>query len=287
MGLRPVEPGMTVGGRVEGPVLVDAHVHVHAVFDVPRFLDAAAANLAEAARAMGRDATQMTGVLLLTAGRGEGAFERLRVACAGEGHWRIANAVDAEALVLRSAAGRVLVVIAGCQIVTAEKLEVLALCCAREFSDGGSMTDTIAAVRQNGGVALVPWGFGKWTFARGQRIAALLTTDGDPPLLGDNGGRPALSWTPRYLRHGARRGIPVLPGSDPLPFADQGKRVGRVGVVMDAPLDLNRPAASVRAWLMSLNGQPVRFGTGVGIAAFVRDQLRMQWRKRVGPQDGR
>jgi len=279
MGLRPVEPLMTVGGRVEGPILVDAHVHVHAVFEVPRFLDAAAANLADAARAMGLDATRMTGVLLLTAGRGEGAFERLRLACAGGGQWRIANSTDGESLVLRSAAGRVLVVIAGHQIVTAERLEVLALCCAREFTDGGPLTDTIAAVRQSGGVALVPWGFGKWTFGRGQRIAALLTSDGNPPLLGDNGGRPALSWTPRHLRHGARRGIPVLPGSDPLPFADQMERVGRVGVVMDAQFDLERPAASVRHWLASLQGQPVRFGAGVGLAAFVRDQVRMQLRK--------
>jgi len=270
---------MPIGGRVEGPILVDAHVHVHAVFDVPRFLDAAAANLADAARARGLDATHMIGVLLLTAGRGEGAFERLRVACAGEGQWRIDNAIDGESLVLRSAAGRVLVVIAGHQIVTAEKLEVLALCCAPEFPDGGSLADTIVAVRQRGGVALVPWGFGKWTLGRGQRIAALLASEGHPPLLGDNGGRPALSWTPRYLRQGARRGIPVLPGSDPLPFADQMNRVGRVGVVMDAPLDLERPAASVRQWLASLPGQPVRFGVGVGLAAFVRDQVRMQFRK--------
>jgi len=262
-----------------GQVLVDAHVHVHGVFEVQQFLDAAAVNLAAAARALALAPERITGVLLLTSGRGEGAFERLRASCVGTSAWQANLTIDEEALLIRRSDGALLIAIAGHQIVTAERLEVLALCCAQEIADGASLEETVALVRQRGGVPLLPWGFGKWTFKRGTRIAWMLEGQEHPPLLGDNGGRPALSWTPRYLRRGARRGIPVLPGSDPLPFVDQASRVGRVGVVMEAMLDLDHPAESVRAWLKSLRGQPRRFGTGIGMASFVRDQLRMQWRK--------
>jgi hypothetical protein len=271
---------MTEHAFAEGPVLVDAHVHVHAAFDVPRFLEAAERNLVAGARAQGLDDARMTGVLLLTAGRGEGAFERLRHACAVSDTWRATVHGKGESLLLRSVRGRTLVAIAGHQIVTAERLEVLALCCAAEIADGGSLEQTIAAVRAQGGIPLLPWGFGKWTFGRGARIAQVMATASRPLLLGDNGGRPALSWTPRHLRSGVARGIPVLPGSDPLPFADQALRVGRVGVVMEAPLDLADPAASVRHWLESLEAQPRRFGAGIGFADFVRDQVRMQLRMR-------
>jgi len=181
----------------------------------------------------------------------------------------------------------VLVVIAGHQIVTAEKLEVLALCCPPEVREGEPLEATIAAVRSCGGVPLLPWGFGKWMFSRGKCIARVVEGAAPWPLLGDNGGRPALSWTPRLLRRGAARGIPVLPGSDPLPFADQVRRVGRVGVIMEAALDLERPATSVRKWLITLRPPLRPFGNGLGPWEFARDQLRMQWRKRRMRDGGR
>jgi len=265
-------------GLARGPVLVDAHVHVHSCFDATRLLESAVRNFEMGARGVALDTQAFTGVLLLTGGQGEGAFSRLALGAAAGG-WQRLDTDDPYAMVLRGRDGRTLIVLEGHQIVTAERLEVLALCCGPSLPDGGGLEETILAVRRAGGIAVLPWGFGKWMFRRGALVAKLLRRSERRVFLGDNGGRPALSWTPRLLRAGQALGLPVLPGSDPLPFPGQEQRVGSVGVVCEASLSLEEPAASVREWLGALREQPVRFGRGVGLVAFVRDQGRMQFRK--------
>jgi hypothetical protein len=101
-------------------------------------------------------------------------------------------------------------------------------------------------------------------------------------FLGDNGGRLRFAGTPRHFALAQQLGRPILRGSDPLPFRDEMARPGRYGVVLDGPVDLTRPAASLKALLRGLSTQPATFGERVGLAAFTRAQVVMQWQKRVG-----
>jgi hypothetical protein len=78
-----------------------------------------------------------------------------------------------------------------------------------------------------------------------------------------------------------RRGIPVLPGSDPLPMRDHQGRALSSGFLVDAPLDLARPAAGLRDWLLAPGRQPLMAGQRESSGRFVWNQVRMQWRKRV------
>jgi hypothetical protein len=112
-------------------------------------------------------------------------------------------------------------------------------------------------------------------------VDAVLRTSPRGLFLGDNGGRLARAPTPALLREARRLGVPILPGSDPLPFPDHQTRAGSFGFISDAMLDESQPAQGLRAWLRGLGTQPPTYGALERFGAFCWNQARMQWRKRV------
>ena len=74
----------------------------------------------------------------------------------------------------RGYTGQTLYVIAGRQIITRERLEVLALCTAKEFADGEEVETVLDKVRRAGGLPVLPWGAGKWWGTRGRIVTELL-----------------------------------------------------------------------------------------------------------------
>jgi hypothetical protein len=269
-------------GVVRVPLFVDAHAHFHRTFELPVFLSAAARNVSEAAIERGMTAEPPVGVLLLAEGRHEGAFERLQSAAQSEMHaWSIQSTAERESLLIRESGRLALIVMAGRQIVTSEGVEVLALLSAEPFSDGLPLTDTVAAIQQVGALPVLPWGFGKWTMRRRALVASVFRSAPGEVFLGDNGGRLAAGPTPRLLREARRRTVPVLPGSDPLPFRDEQSRIATYGFVAGVAVEEDRPASGLRAWLQELDAQPPTYGHLETLGRFIRNQARMQWRKRV------
>lgn len=259
------------------PLLVDAHVHFHGCFDRDAFLDAALANFRRGAGELGIGGAFL-GCLLLAERAGERWFQRLRRE-PGEGRWGFEPTGEEVSLVARSPEGERLLVVAGRQVRTREGLEVLGLATAEEFPDGLAFEDALARVRWSGAVPVLPWGFGKWWFYRGGLIEALLRRPGPKWIfLGDNGGRPGVGGTPRLLREARRRGIAVLPGSDPLPLAGHEARAGSYGFLVRDGVDERRPAAALRQWLRSLAVQPPTFGGCQRLAQFCRDQINLRLR---------
>lgn len=260
-------------------LLIDAHVHLHPGDDPGACLDAAAANLARA-----RDALQLTGevtgVLMLTEMAGVNRFAEL--AAGGPcGTWRIDRTGEAASLTARRDGAVPLLLVAGRQAATAERLEVLALGTDSPLPDRASLHATLNAARATGGLAVLPYGVGKWTGARGQMVRQIIERDGDDtPLLGDNANRMAGLPTPALLRDAATRGLPVLPGSDPLPLPGQLQRIGSYGLVIEHDLDPAVPARQLTAMLAGLARPPRRFGRLTSPWAFARTQLAMRMNKR-------
>lgn len=262
--------------------LVDGHVHFHACFERDGFLDHAAANF-DAAR--GGGAAQATpGLLLLTECAGVDFFGEARRRAAGgdgAGRWRFEATAEAESVWARAPQGPGVLLVAGRQVVTAEALEVLALGTTAVFPDGRPAAETIDAVRRAGALPVLPWGFGKWWFARGALVESLVRSR--PPdefFLGDNGGRPRLAGRPRLLAAGERRGIRVLPGSDPLPFPRHVSRAGSFGCRLVGEIDPERPAEGLKRALREPSLRPRPYGAAQRLLPFVRNQLAMQLRKR-------
>lgn len=263
------------------PLFVDAHVHLHRIFDLAAFLTSAARNVAAAARALCVAERDAIGVLLLSEGANEGAFARLRSAGVGAPAWTVEATHESESLRVREGGRLRLIVIAGRQIVTREGVEVLSLLSGVNVTDGMPLGATIDAVRLANGIPVLPWGFGKWTMRRGKLVAEMLRSRPRDVFLGDNGGRLGTAPEPRLLAEARRLGVPVLPGSDPLPFRGEQSRAGAFGFLADLRLDEERPAEALRGWLRMLRKQPPRYGALETLGRFCRHQARMQWRKRT------
>ena len=264
-----------------GSFLVDAHVHLHDCFDERAFFERALANLEIAADRNGMG-LRWLGCLLLTETSGEDAFGRLKTRAnsdEGRQEWRLTRE-DCSLTLCRNGKER-LVLVAGRQIVSAERVEVLALGTSVAPPDGRTLTETLAAVRAVGALPVLPWGFGKWLGRRRRMIAEQVASARPGELfLGDNSGRLAGSARPRLFARAEARGLAVLPGSDPLPFAQEVAKVGRYGFVLQAPFEPAAPFAAIRAALAAFAGSPRPFGRLERWPTFAHRQIAMQFAKR-------
>lgn len=264
--------------------LVDAHVHIYNCFSLPSFLDHGYRNFKNQA-ALGGAADRFTGVLLLTETFRDNWFHKLSATensanfCSG---WRFRHTSEPSSLLATSNDGRMLVIIAGRQIVTRENLEVLALLTESGFEDGAPAVEVLQSVRNAGGIPVIPWGFGKWWGRRGRVLDELLQQARSPELfLGDNGGRPRFLPHPAHFRQAETRGIRVLPGSDPLPFPAEARRPGNAGFTVEIALDEAYPTRDLKRVLGDSALGIASYIHPAALPRFIRNQVRMQLRKRL------
>jgi len=266
-------------------LLVDSHVHFHELFERDAFLDAALANFQKGAAELGLD-HPFLGCLLLTEAAGDHWFRRLRDRAGGGsgGRWTFERTAEPGSLMARHPDGERLLLTAGRQIRTREGLEVLALVSSDQFPDGLPLGDTLTRVRWSGAVSVIPWGFGKWWFYRGGLVEAVLRRPQWRGIfLGDNAGRLSMVGRPWLFRQAAARGVPVLPGSDPLPLAEHAGRAGSYGFLLQVEMEEGRPAESLRRRLRSLGVQPRTFGRCSSPLEFARAQTALRVSRRAQP----
>jgi hypothetical protein len=231
---------------------LDTHVHLHPVYDLARTFAAARDVLAGAAGPDGAAG------LCLTEAAGCRAFDTLRDGGWVVPAWTVAPAEDGRTLrVSPATGGEGLWIVAGRQIVTRERIEVLALGCGTEVPDGLAAEDAVGRVSSTGALPVLPWAPGKWFGGRGRLVATLMDRFGPSAVaLADTALRP-IGWpTPVLIRRGLREGFRVLAGSDPLPFAGEEGRIGRYATVVDGPLDPDEAAASILR-LLGPGGPPL------------------------------
>ena len=268
------------------PLYVDTHVHFHSCFDPAKFFDHARRNFS--ANPRGNLDTPLRAALFLTESEGVFAFREFADQTAkgeGIGSWKVEKTQNANALRLTDETGNEILLVAGRQIVTQEDLEVLALGRDLEKADGSPIDAVLQEVHESGAVPVVPWGFGKWWGKRGEIVTRLVDSPPVPFFLGDNAGR--LSGTPRppLFAEAERKGIAVLPGTDPLPFPRHGQSAGRYGFSVETELttlDPEDPAAWLRDLISHVPLPLETFGGRDGPIAFVRNQVGMQIKKRLG-----
>jgi hypothetical protein len=263
-------------------MLVDSHIHLHSCFDLDDLLDAAAANFRRAGG--GRGEREPLGCLALT----ETARDSAYAAIVGGDRpwvpkrWSVRSTADDAAIALRSAAGDEVLMLAGSQIVTSERLEVLALATAQRYPDGRSLRETLDALAADGVPAVIPWGFGKWWLKRGRLLAELVgSSDPSAFFLGDNGGRPVGTPRPKLFAEAERRGFRILPGTDLFPYVSQQRKAGSFGFVLDSWRAGDRPATEFRSQLNNLQRSPPAFGSRVNLMEFTWLQFAMNARNRM------
>jgi len=269
----------------EVTIVIDAHGHLHSCFGVCDFLERASSNLSKTVSRSVRGSRPTCVLFVLSTPEADG-FNRLRrtvergADCGlGSRNWEAHVTAEPDSLCLMSDDCS-LVTVAGRQMVSRERLEVLALGTRQQFKEGQPAQTLIQKVAQAGAIPVLPWGVGKWMGARGRVVESLIESSALPPFfLGDNANRPAFWPPPSQFRRAEEQGIRNLSGSDPLPFPEEVQRVGSFGVVLNGALDLDRPAEDLKRMLLDPTTTFRQFGRRETPGRFVRNQLKMQYRK--------
>ena len=269
-------------------IFVDAHVHIYDCFDLELFFDSAFANFkSEASRLGQQDA--FTGILLLTETSKDKWFERLTDYADNKdgngnkaiGDWAFRHTDENCSLYARGGKNQGLFLIAGRQIVTAEKLEVLALATDKSLKDGAPIEQAIQSIQDMGAIPVIPYGFGKWIGRRGKILRDLLKkTERTKLFLGDNGGRAKFLPRSSYFKQAEKKGIRVLPGSDPLPFPFECQRAGSFGFSAEGAVSTTHPARDIISILLDSTITFQSYGQPEPFLRFFRNQLLMQIIKR-------
>ena len=254
---------------------VDGHVHLHSSARAPAALDAAAAHFRQARSAP----SGCLGALLLTQAAGERVFEDLmgRSAC---GSWEIRHVPDEPQSLIATRQNEWIAIVCGRQVRCERGLEVVGLGTLQEFVDGNRLHETIRHVQASGALACLPWGFGKWSGARGRLVrTALDANDVNSLTVCDNGGRLEVLGRPGLLREAERRGFKVLPGTDPFPLGEDYRRTGGFGFFAAAP-GRERPWHDMMGWILAQEQSPGPYGRALGPFRFLYNNIGIQWHNR-------
>lgn len=286
--MTPIEPDKN--NSLSTRVFVDAHVHIHDCFGLQDFFDAAARNFANhSLNAI--PAARHKYVLCLTETYHADKFGELASQAddnsAGirttDAVWSIRWGGGEECLIAGHPVLGEIEIVAGRQIVTAEKLEILALGFVGKWEDGLPASDVVKSVVSSGAIPVLPWGFGKWLGSRRRAVESLIDEFGDGSLyLGDNSGRPALMADPAEFALARRLGMRVLPGSDPLPFSFEYDRAGSFGFYVDNFVDRESVWTGLRAILRNGESSLHSYGALESPFRFMRNQIAIQYVTRIG-----
>ncbi|BCL61859.1 hypothetical protein DGMP_25520 [Desulfomarina profundi] len=95
-------------------------------------------------------------------------------------------------------------------------------------------------------------------------------------FVGDNGGRPVFWPAPAIFDLAANRGIRLLPGSDPLPLAEEEQRAGSYGGAVSGECTVETPFADLKTILADQNVQITPFGNKQGVVRFFKTQIALR-----------
>ena len=266
-------------------ILFDAHVHIYDVFHLDTLIISAFENFDAAIRSLRQDMKNCSCFLLLAESNGPHYFSELREKAQREGRgfsgsWSLAMTQENRSLQVfhPDFPDLSLFIVAGRQLVTKERLELLALFTDGEFAAGMDMQKAVDTVVSNGGLPVCAWGAGKWLGKRGLFLKDFLQSSaGSAVFLGDSGGRPT-PWRPSRLLYLPSHRRRVVSGTDPLALAGEEKRVGSFGGYLEGICEQGRPAQYLQERMLKKDVNIRSFGRSLNMISFVRNQalLRMQ-----------
>ncbi len=126
----------------------------------------------------------------------------------------------------------------GRQVSSSEKIEVLALFYKNLLPENIPLNELINHIRESGAIPVINWAPGKWLGKRGDLIRKFLNENSNGNSAGITLGITSL--LPKYfpypsiIRESSARNIPLVAGSDPLPFKNQELLPASYGMLFDS-----------------------------------------------------
>lgn len=253
--------------------IIDGHVHARPSHDAALLLSAAIANFDR----LGAGAAKVHCMLMLAEAVGEESFARWAAHDRPLGRWRFTETDEPVTLLAERDDGRVLTIINGRQWTCDDKLEVLTLGSDARLDDGMDFFECIEAGLGAGAMVVLPWGFGKWTGARRERVLEAIDRFGDRLVLGDSAARPGRG-RDTVLETGRLHEVQILPGTDPLPIPSHGRRAGTYALRIDS----SPPRNGRWDWLASQIRSSPPVGRTIGSRDSALGALATQVRLRLG-----
>ncbi|MCK5069998.1 MAG: hypothetical protein KAR01_05635 [Desulfocapsa sp.] len=171
-----------------------------------------------------------------------------------------------ESVLLKQKGFNDLYLFAGRQIITQERLEILALTIDTDIPDGLPAEEVINRVREKGGISVLSWAPGKWFFKRGEIVNKIISEHNFSELaIGDTTLRPWCWPTPKLMAKAKKSGYSVLAGSDPLPFEGEENMMGCYASLWDFDFNHENPVQSVRSYIKGTKDVSVAVGGGSGL----------------------
>lgn len=264
-------------------IIVDSHVHLYSCFQLDSFFDNAFKNFSE--QAQKKSATgNFSGVLCLADTPFSIKYNDLLNESFNKKNfktWKLSPTQEDHSLIAHSSDNKSLIIIRSQQIVSKENLELLTIGGIKMISSGITLYELINMAYDSGSIPIIPWGFGKWTGNRGRIMSSLLNSQvNDTLIIGDNSGRTKILPYPRHFSMASAKKIKILQGSDPLPFRDEIKKPGSFGFMIDGCLEISQPFKSLKGKIYDAASTIENYGTNESIHSFIRNQIKMQIRKR-------
>lgn len=220
-------------------VVADTHIHLYPCYDRNRAL----AQLQSSLQGIDQSAYH----LAFLAERFDCSVFSELASAEQSGAWRVQKISNQDNVLLLESQDTALYLFAGRQIVTRERIEILALTTDTRIPDGLTAPETVESVLREGALPVLAWAPGKWMFTRKQVVKDLLTRFApDELLLGDTSLRPTIWPEPFLMREARKKGFKIVAGSDPLPFAGEEAMMGRFVTTVSGNFDPNLPVDSVR-----------------------------------------
>jgi hypothetical protein len=274
-------------------LIIDAHVHIYACFDLSEFIESAFRNFGLAAKE--QNIQEFTSIVFLADWSNVSWFEKLETLCSDQKsgknkaayRFQVQRTAESESLRVSNENSQEMLIIAGRKVITAENMEVLALCSRDDIADGQTLEKTIRSIVGHGAVPVIPWAVGKWLGYRGKVLDHLMNMAGRPFFyLCDNGNRPFFWRQPDHFDKALKKGIPIISGSDPLHFSAEALRAGNFGCILQGRLSRQTPADDLKKIMLNPNVSIERYGRLERLWPFVVNQARMQlfkkkWRKEL------
>lgn len=223
-------------------VLADTHVHFYKGYSFDLFIRSALENF----RTDGSTISDIRILFLMAGSSGSLPFDELIAMNQGP-TWSYEELKDVRGLKVTGAEGQSIYLIDGRQFISMERLEILAPVYNGEQLEGKEVEQIVSAVRDAGGVAILPWSPGKWSGSRGEIIARLLERfKPSELLLGDISMRPRGAPQPKLFQMAQERGFRIVAGSDPLPLAGEEGMVGSYFSFFNVGAEFELNLAAVR-----------------------------------------
>lgn len=270
--------------RTDGLVVVDSHVHYYECFHLGHFLRATRRKLCMSAIMANSEGSHHHIMVVLDV-EDVSCFDMLRraVRCSPEADWRVQETKEefSFSMLVTLSGQRVckVSVVRGYQAATVERLEVLALGTHAQLREGVTLEETVRCALDVGAIPVIPWGMGKWWWARGRRLRDMMQSEmGEAICLGDTSQRPLGLPRPSAFAVAEASGVPVLSGSDPFPLPNHASWVGRYGFTLGGMVDSEYPGASLKALLNKRDSGLTTFGSRTNVVGSLRNQIELRIR---------